>query len=251
MGRSGGGHRLLDGSGEAPDFTLEEASGCLDPICVRILVDLPRTRCRTDPEFVIETGPIPIGELVVRAAPEAVGFPDRLDDGVEALFVGIGPEDGGGILGIAGDLDARVPMIGELYERIRFIVSQPDVVSGLVPFDEVRFEQQCLRLGICDGDLELSCLLEHRLDSATSGLAIASEAIAKVDGFADVHWVIVSIVKEVHTRFPGYLRQAFTEFSRLHQPVSTVRTVLRMLVGLWVLTLRIDQHSGSNQASDW
>ena len=55
-----------------------------------------------------------------------------------------GPSTSAVLLQAAGNVDAGVPLIGELDIRVGFVVAQQDVEARLVLLDEIVFEGECL-----------------------------------------------------------------------------------------------------------
>jgi len=91
------------------------------------------------------------------------------------LLAGVGAEDGRGLVGIAGDLDPRGVVGRQLDHRIRLVVLESDVVPGLVALDQVRLEQQRLRLGVGDGDLDLAGAVDHPADPRAAGIGVGPD----------------------------------------------------------------------------
>ncbi len=124
--------------------------------------------------------------LVVRTAAEAVGLSNRLHDRLGAALVGVRSEDGRGVLGVASDLDARDRVGRQLDQRVGFVVFQADVVARLVALDEVGFEEQRLRLGVGDGEVDGFGPFDHLGDALAARVGVGAHAVAQVDGLPDV-----------------------------------------------------------------
>jgi len=81
----------------------------------------------------------------------------------------------------------RLPL--DLDVRIALVVLQPDVEVRLVALDEIRFEQQRFQLGVGDDPLEIGNLGDEALRLGrviAGGVKVRSDAVAQIDGFADV-----------------------------------------------------------------
>jgi hypothetical protein len=72
----------------------------------------------------------------------------------------------------------------------------------LVTLDEVRFEQQRLRLGVGDGEVNVFGSSDHPPDAVASGVGVRPDATPEVDGLPDVEDGVVG-EKLVDARLSG------------------------------------------------
>jgi hypothetical protein len=116
-------------------------------------------------------------------------------------------------------------MICELDQRIGFVVLQPDVVPRLVAFDQVRFEQERLRLCVSDGELDAVCLSDHSADAIGPWVGVGSHPRADVDRLADVEHRL-AVVELVDPRLAGGRPGLLGERRALHSSTVGARRFL-------------------------
>ena len=85
---------------------------------------------------------------------------------------------------------------GRVNIRIALVISEQDIEARRVLLGEAVFKQQCLRLCICDGDLNLAHLLHHRLRfwCRFRAMKITADALFKAACLAGRHDLVVGLV---------------------------------------------------------
>lgn len=79
-------------------------------------------------------------------------------------------------------------MIRQLDEWIRLVVLESDIIAWLVPFDEIRLEEQGLGLCIGDRNVDVICSRDHLLDPFGPGIDVRANPITQVQGLPDVEY---------------------------------------------------------------
>jgi len=85
-------------------------------------------------------------------------------------------------------------------EGVGLVVLQPDVVPRLVALYQVGFEEQRLRLGVGDGEVDPGRALDHPPDPLAAGVGVRPDPVADVDGLPDVQHPVVGL-ELIHPRF--------------------------------------------------
>jgi hypothetical protein len=107
-------------------------------------------------------------------------------------------------------------MVGQLYEGVRFVVLQADVVAGLVALDQVRLQQQRLSLRVRDRGVDSGGSLDHPADPLTARVRVRGNAVAQVHRLPDVEDGPVGVLELVDARAGGEVRRPLSDCGRVH-----------------------------------
>ena len=91
---------------------------------------------------------------------------------------------------------------GRVNIRIALVISEQDIEARLVLLDEAVFKQQCLRLCICDGDLDVAHLLHHRqrFRCRLRAMKITADALFQVACLADINDLVFGVDHAIDAR---------------------------------------------------
>ena len=140
----GGLHLPAQRPREHARLTTEKALDCLDIGQVRLAVYLARAGSGTEPDSVVQTGPVPPRILVLGTATQAVHLPERLYYTLDATLADERAKHRRIAVGVACHPNLWHLVGGQRDERIELVVFQADVVPRPVPFDEGGLQQQGL-----------------------------------------------------------------------------------------------------------
>ena len=202
-------------------FAGEESLGVGDQLAIGLLRDAADARRRAALDLVKQAGPVARLEEAVRAAPQQEQLLQRVERVVDAAGAG----EGAVIIALRAAraamlLNAREIMIGaQQDEGEAFVVAQQHVVGRAVALDQLRFEQQRLRLVVGGDDRHRAGLRNHALEpfGQPIDLGIVVDAVLQRAGLADIEHVAARILHAVDagTRREGLQHVADRRHPRL------------------------------------